>query len=119
MPHHEETAAEVAELMKSVEAFNAPGLLNSWANFGGAYNPAGYYKDKQGIVHLRGLLASGIIGSSAFTLPVGYRPANTEMFPTVSNGAFGVARVLNTGDVVPFSGSNAFFSLDGITFKAV
>lgn len=112
-------SAHGAALVDINEQFRVPAaFLNSWANFGGAYNPAGFWKDKSGVVHLRGLIASGVIGSAAFTLPVGYRPANTEFGATQANAAFATYRVLNTGDVVPFSGSNAYFALDGITFRA-
>lgn len=119
MPHYGETASLVAELAKPVDPFAAPAaFLNSWANYGAPYNSAGYFKDKEGVVHLRGLIAGGAVGSAAFTLPVGYRPANTEFGATQATGAFATYRVLNTGDVVPFSGTNTYFSLDGITFRA-
>lgn len=120
MPHPGETSGLVAELIKPVEAFIAPGVFtNSWVNFGGAYNPAGYFKDKEGVVHLRGLIANGVIGSAAFTLPIGYRPANTEFGATQATAAFATYRVDNAGNVIPFSGTNTYFSLDNITFRAV
>lgn len=106
-------------MVELVEPFRAPAaFLNAWVDFGAPYNLTGFWRDRFGVVHLRGLLTAGAIGSAAFTLPAGYRPAATEMMAAVSNGAFGIARVLATGDVVPFAGSNVYFSLDGITFRA-
>lgn len=100
-----------------VEAWNAPTLLNSWVNFAGGYLAAGYYRDAMGVVHLRGMIKSGVVGSSAFDLPAGYRPTAQTRFACESNSGHGVVVVQSaTGSVVPGVGSNAWFSLDGITF---
>lgn len=107
------------ELVEPLEPFTAPALLNSWANFGGGYNPAGFYKDRMGVVHLRGFIMSGVMQQSAFVLPAGYRPANNEFFAAVSNFAFGSVFVDPTGAVKPWNGVNTWISLDGITFRAV
>jgi hypothetical protein len=96
----------------------APALLNGWANFGGGYNPAGYLLDGLGLVHLRGLIKSGAMQQTAFTLPAGVRPANSEFIATVSANAFGSVVILSDGSVKPWDGVNTWFSLDGITFKA-
>lgn len=101
-----------------VEAFTAPTFLNSWVNFGGAFNNAGYYKDSFGIVHLRGLVKDGVVNTPIFTLPAGYRPSATELFPTDSNGAHAQITVSAAGDVVLATGSNVYASIDGMTFKA-
>jgi hypothetical protein len=96
----------------------APTLLNSWVNFGGGFNNAGYYKDPFGVVRLRGMVKSGVVGNAVFNLPAGYRPANEELFVAISNGALGRVDVYPSGDVGATSGSNAWFSLDGLTFRA-
>jgi len=101
-----------------LEQWNAPTLGNSWVNAGGSLNPAGYWKDPIGIVHVRGVIASGTINSMAFTLPVGYRPANTERLVAISNDAIGRLEISNAGAVTPVIGSNVYFSLDGMTFRA-
>lgn len=101
-----------------VESFIAPTLINSWVNFGGTRNPAGYFKDPFGIVHLRGLITSGTIGTVAFTLPAKYRPANDELMATVSNALFGAVDINPNGDVTPAIGNNTYVSLDGLTFRA-
>ncbi len=98
-------------------AWTAPTLTNSWVNFGGTYGPAGYYKDIGGTVHLRGLIKSGTIGQIAFTLPAGYRPAYPQIVPTTSNDLFGVLLLNTDGTVIPYKGSNVYFSLDGVLFE--
>ncbi len=103
-----------------VEAFIAPTLLNSWVNFDPAnYSPAGYYKDHTGTVHLRGLIKSGVIGSTAFVLPVGYRPAFALSIATASNSLFAICSIDASGNVTPGTGSNVWFSFDNISFRAV
>jgi len=98
-------------------------MVNSWVNFD-TTREARYWLDQEGVVHLSGMLSTGTVGLTAFTLPVGYRPdfvdaTNDRLnFAVSSNSAFGVLQVLNTGAVIPAVGSNVFFALDGITFKA-
>jgi hypothetical protein len=102
-----------------VDPFAPPAaMLNAWAFYGGGYNDPGYFRDQWGIVHLRGLIKSGALGSSAFSLPVGYRPTADSLFACVSNLAFGTLFVNAAGDVIPFNGSNVSFSLEGVTFRA-
>ncbi len=110
------TTAQVNALL-TPPAFTAPTLLNSWANYGSGYSTAGYYKDAMGIVHLRGVVASG--SSTIFTLPAGYRPEFNGMFSTVT-GLLNLGRidVMSNGNVVFVAGSNIYASLDGITFRA-
>ena len=64
----------VNENFLTVEDWNAPSLINSWVNYGGAYDTAGYYIDPYGVVHLKGALKTGTSGTVAFVLPTGYRP---------------------------------------------
>lgn len=102
-----------------VDSFTAPTFLNSWVDFGGAFNTAGYYKDPFGIVHLRGLVKSGVVNTPIFNLPAGYRPTATEVFVTDSNSAHAQVTVSAAGNVTLAFGSNVYASLDGMTFKAV
>lgn len=106
-----------AKASATLEAWNTPTLSGSWANFGGGYNPVGYYKDNFGIVHLRGIVAGGT--GVIFVLPVGYRPANIEYMSCVSNSAFASLMINPNGNVSYVSGSTAAFSLDNATFRAV
>jgi len=106
------------ETILQQQAWQTPTLLNSWANYGGSYNPAGYFKDSMGIVHLRGLVRSGT-ASTIFTLPVGYRPDYRQLFATeTSPNVNGRLDVDTSGNVIMYGGSNAWFSLDGATFRA-
>lgn len=97
-------------------------FTNGWGNYGSSYNTAGYFKDSQGIVHLKGLVKGGTIGGSStiFTLPVGYRPAKRELQIVAShpNGSVGRCDILSNGQVLAYHGNSGWFSLDGITFKA-
>ena len=97
---------------------NAP-FLNSWVNYDAVnFQSAAYWKDAVGMVHLQGLIKNGTLSAAAFTLPKSYRPINYAHFVVLSNASFGGCRVTGAGDVLPVEGSNAWFSLDGISFKA-
>lgn len=102
---------------KALPSVTAPTLLNSWVNYAGGFQTAGYYKDEFGIVHLTGIVKTGTIGASIFTLPEGYRPAAEMQFAVASNG-YGSCRVKTDGSVIAYAGSSAWYSLDGITFRA-
>ncbi len=103
----------------SQEAWTAPTLMNGWVNYGGVYNPAGYFKDVNGIVHLRGLLHFGTVASPVFVLPPGYRPAYRELQVNKTSSGFGRVDIWSTGEVVFQEGSGTTWqTLDGITFRA-
>ena len=101
----------------AMDPWIAPTLLNGWVNYSSQYNPAGYFREA-GIVYLRGLVKSGTIGLSVFTLPAGYRPEFQELLVAVSNAALGRCDITVAGAVLTTAGSNVWFSLDGITFRA-
>lgn len=105
------------------QAWIAPTLLNSWANYDTVnYNPVGYFKDTLGIVHLRGAMKNGTIGQVIFVLPAGYRPAKIEWHVAISCSpttlTLALVTVSSDGNVVASNGANAWFSLDGIIFRA-
>lgn len=101
--------------------WTVPGLSNSWAALGSGFDSP-QYRLKAGIVFLGGMLTGGTIQTTVFTLPVGMRPLSRLAFVGESNG--GVARIdiFNTGVLQVFGyaagGSNAFVSLQGVTFIA-
>lgn len=103
-----------------IGAADEPAFQNSWVNYGSVYNICAFRKDAMGFVHLEGLAKSGTATYDLpfFTLPVGYRPSMVSMFAVVSNNALGQVRVKPDGQVVFYTGSNAWVSFDGITFKA-
>jgi hypothetical protein len=102
-------------------------FLNGWRNFWNPYTTGGYFKDSQGVVHLKGMVSGGTIGLESdcfiFTLPAGYRPAQQELHVVLtSDGAAGQAAgradIDMKGNVIPVSGNKTWISLDGITFRA-
>lgn len=102
-------------------AWAAPVLLNSWANYGGAYSDAGYYRDAAGVVHLQGAIRNGTVGAASFTLPAGFRPAAAQAYAIPTGAAFatyGVVHVLADGTVMVTVGSNALVHLAGVSFRA-
>lgn len=95
-------------------------FVNNWIDYGGGYNPGGYYRDGDGIVRLRGLIKDGT-AATICTLPAGYRPG----YRILTNGhtsTYGACRVdITTGGEVTLQHStysNGWVSLDGIHFKA-
>lgn len=97
----------------------APTFTNGWLSWGAPYYPVGYWLDPAGFVHLRDTLKSGTVGSAAFTLPPGYRPASA-IGPLIvfSNGAAGRVDIGTDGTVTPSSpSSNVNVVLDGISFR--
>lgn len=76
-----------------------------------------YFRDTEGIVHLRGLLQSGSNGQTVATLPVGFRPEVRSMFLVAS--ATGDCRldIEADGRIIPREGtSSAWTALDGVEF---
>lgn len=109
------------------EPWKEPELLNKWKNYSAQYNPAGYFKDSLGIVHLRGLISLDkkkgdiVENSNVFILPEGYMPEFRELHVACSySNKYIPGRV----DINPDGTVNAYwvscrwFSLDGITFRA-
>ena len=98
-------------------------FANSWENYDtGHFEPAAYFKDSCGMVHLKGLIKNGGVGftsaANIFTLPAGYRPPLGALFAVFSNDVFGAVEVFPDGVVRARVGSSTSFSLEGITFRA-
>lgn len=91
-------------------------FAGAWVNSGAPYGPAKYWFDREGVVCLSGNVKSGVIGTKAFTLPLGYRPPFQVDRATDSNSAYGTLRLAANGDVIPQVGSNVAFSLEGVRF---
>ena len=102
------------------EAWIAPTLLNSWANYGGTDAECGYYKDAStGRVFLRGTIKNGTVTAhtNLFLLPVGYRPPSDLVIPAASSGAAAAIEIMATGYVRTSYGVSAtWLSMSGLSF---
>ncbi|MGZ5025730.1 MAG: hypothetical protein ACXWE9_01045 [Methylobacter sp.] len=94
-------------------------LINSWVIFSSEYNPAQYFKDDNGVVWLRGLVKSGVVGQPIFVLPEGFRPTYRQLHVVcVNNNTVGRVDITPDGNVWSISGSNGWVSLDSIAFRS-
>lgn len=93
---------------------DAPAFENSWANVGGAYETASFYKDPYGRVFLKGAVDTGSAGTTAFTLPINYRPSSTLRI-AVNDGGNGYVEITSAGGVQPQAPASY---LDGVSFRA-
>ena len=96
-------------------------LSPPFSNYNAGYVQAGYYKDKENMVHLQGLIAVNPATSSTtiFTLPVGFRPSTTHVFATMDYNGVVRLDIDNLGNVKIMDILAEFFiTLDGISFRA-
>jgi hypothetical protein len=116
-------AALTADLQP--EAWRPLEFSGGWADYGGGFTPASFRKDKQGQVHVRGLVTqtvpppthTQVIG----VLPAGYRPATRMLFGSAggNNDAFASVDVEPDGSIVWLTGSQVernYTSLNTIAF---
>lgn len=92
-----------------------------WSLVGG-YFPPGYWRDPMGGVWLRGAVGGGANNSTVITLPDGFRPTGTAVFPAACvSGGGPVAATLSVSSagVVVYGGPAAptLVSLDGVHFR--
>ncbi len=112
-----------------VGAPGEPGFQDGWNNLPSSVQreTAGFFKDQQGVVHLKGVAASGT--GVIFKLPAGYRPVNERLliFPVAcacGGSSTGSAVVEGPGvspgrdGAVDSPGGATSVSLNGITFRA-
>lgn len=99
------------------QPWQTPTLQNGWVKYGDVFTDPAYMKDSRGFVHVRGLVKSGTVGATIFTLPAGYRPAGSVRFATDSNGAYAAVTVTAAG-LITSTGSNTWVFLDAILFRA-
>jgi len=102
------------------------GFQNGWANAPGPFETAAFYKDHEGVVHLKGYVSGGT--GAIFQLPAGYQLAALKAAPfavACSGGSCasgtGVLAIYGSG-FGPLEGSVASgavtTSLDGVSFRA-
>lgn len=98
-----------------------PAFTNSWTNYGAPYKTAAFRKFPNGKVKLTGLIKTGALNTTIFTLPVGYRPTATIAFACFASGGVAQVQIDTAGAVVPVTGtsgtvvSTALY-LDGVEF---
>lgn len=108
--------------------FTQSTLQNGWGT-GALTTVPGFGKDAAGFVHLRGQILGGTLGTSAFQLPAGLRPAQGAQFGALhvfgANSTVCVVAIDTSGDVkiglvgdTGCAGTAGIYSLDGITFRA-
>jgi len=133
-----QTANSVAtpEAWHEVGTAGQPEFLNSWENvklsLGAFPESVAFYKDHEGIVHVRGEAIAGAEGTIIFQLPPGYRPTSREFIrepvSCVGSGcpnevgsitiAGSNTKILaDEGGVFGPTGATDVF-LDGVTFRA-
>jgi len=102
----------------------SPTLVNSWAEFLTGDDTIGpqFEKGLDGRVRMRGSIQGGAIGTVAFTLPAGFRPASAARLPVYSNTgsaqALGSVIIMPDGTVRVYAGSNIIVQLDSVNFDA-
>ena len=92
---------------------------NAWVSYGAGYAPQ--YRKIGDEVIIRGLMKSGAVGTSAFIMPVGFRPAYEESFVELSANAFASISIAVSGVATVTVGTAAptYFYLSGIRYSTV
>lgn len=94
-----------------------PKFQNLWVNYGLGDATAGFRKDPDGRVFLRGTIKTG--SGVVFTLPVGYRPPNIVRDTVVAySGSYGAAQAIiaSDGTIQIVNPGSLWTSLNGIEF---
>jgi len=111
---------ESAEAWREVGAPGEPAFLNGWGNVATKKGPppeaAGFFKDHEGVVHLKGIVSGPTEGSVVFVLPSGYRPA-AGRFLSPNGGELQIygSATGQDGEIIADTKPT---SLDGVTFRA-
>ncbi len=126
----------VATLANSIapsEAWHSASLENGWV--GPDVGPPsaetpGFYKDREGTVHLKGFARNGTVGKAVFHLPPDYRPAPGKILvePGICLGCgavpvsvvsiFGSSLTNPANEGAVFMPEATTIGFDGITFRA-
>jgi hypothetical protein len=121
------STASIANALAPPEAWHEvgtpgePGFQNGWGNAETKVPPppegAGFFKDHEGIVHLKGIVSGPTEGTAIFQLPDGFRPA-AGRFISPAGGElriYGSGTAQNGALIAP---ATKLISLDGTTFRA-
>lgn len=98
---------------------NVSAFTNSWAATTDGVHAVPGYRKVGGRVYLRGAAVSGTHGSSAFTLPTGYRPSKSLVYAQMTDNGSTLPTSVGVGSdgtVIPGSGTYSTVWFDGISF---
>lgn len=91
---------------------------NGWVLFDSAWGGGNYWKDRNNVVHIQGIVKNGT-NSTICTLPAGYRPTQQLIFESTSNDARCRVDVYPDGRVIAGGGyNNAWVSLSNVHYYA-
>lgn len=105
---------QIATALSQLSAWTwlTPQLTNGWQSFSSTL-VARYAKLSCGLVVLSGAIKSGTLSTTAFTLPLGYRPGQDLNLSAWSDGETDSKLFINSaGSVQPQAGSTTIFSID-------
>jgi hypothetical protein len=89
-------------------------LANGWSyDYGFTVK---YVKNRDNFVSLSGIVSNG--SGVITTLPVGFRPANNLLIPTVIEENVGIVQIATNGDITVVKGSNTRVNLNPVRFLA-
>jgi len=94
-------------------------LTNSWVNYDGGH-PCQYRKIGD-VVEMRGVVKNGTLAASIGTLPVGFRPYQTDETLVVFSAGVAVGiSITSAGTMTVWSpATNPYVYLDGVRFSTV
>jgi len=93
-------------------------LLNGAVAYGADYEVPSYYRTRDNIVHLRGLLIGSTANDVVASLPSGFRPAKRLLFSAPDDSVAARIDIHAAGNIEVQSGVSSYNSLDGISFLA-
>jgi hypothetical protein len=109
------------EPFRIVGTAGQPSFQNGWGNLDLGFSQAGFFKDHQNVVHLKGTLTggAGANGEVAFTLPEGYRPSQNLVLPMAGGGPVAAnLQIFTDGTVEPTcDGGGCTAGIDGLSFR--
>lgn len=131
--------AETANALSTPEPWHvvgAPGEPSFEPGWESKFSPVdpsvAFYRDHEGVVHLRGVATGGMASGAVFRLPLGFRPTSGKVFsfPVPCAGSGGSCSTVNVGSIsiagsgLPAEGQlliapgTTELTLDSITFRA-
>ena len=119
-----DNGSTTSQYVYKTPVWTVPALQNNWTNYAtiyptSGYATAGYTKTSAGIIVFKGLVqrtGTPVSAEGIFTLPLGCRPADDNMFLAGGVGAADRLDVNPTGLVRYQTGGAAFLSLEGIAY---